>query len=136
MQTISQKSVVVKYKAELASQNYVAAVGNANAFKKKELLEDYLPVLERLEDNEKSRIQFVTERLDKLIGMFHSVSHALGQTAGLMKAQNDTVTGEQTLAHFIQTQGQDCGDVTQQIQIEVYKPPSHLLKSKQEMVAK
>ena len=58
LQNISQKSVVVKYKAELAQQSYVAAVGAANRFKQQELTETYLPCLDRLWSLEKERLDF------------------------------------------------------------------------------
>ncbi len=100
VQTISKQGILVKYKAELATQNYYKQVKQINGF-----LDEWNPSFKsevgKIQSLEEARVGFKKFVLDKFIQNLNSIGQTINFVADQCLADNDKVTAQDTLLDFI-----------------------------------
>ena len=72
VQRITNQTLNIKYKAELASQEYKKEVDTLNGLLG-QFADEYKPLLQRLQQSEESRINFFKYNLEKFIKQMHTL---------------------------------------------------------------
>ena len=70
------------------------------------------------------------------VQMLDSVGDVLGKTSEKVVVEHQRVSSEFSLQALVEREGQEACEATQPIQVEVYEPPVHLVKSRKEVEAK
>lgn len=133
LKTISEKGMLLKYKAELASQHYTKSVNSINAWVKETLHQEYIPSLTKIQKIEEDRIGFTKIVMSKFIGGLTSVGDTLNHMAGLLMEENQGVSIDSTLAKFINKNISENEIPNKEVQIEMYQTSQDFVKYKKEL---
>lgn len=134
VQSISKQGVLIKYKAELATQGYNKNVSKMNEF----LLgwrSNYTGEVSKLQSLEEARIGFEKFVMDKFIQNLNSIGQTINFVADQCLNDNDKVTTQDTLLDFIYS-SRSKNPLPLQIEPEVYKPKAELVKYRNELAAR
>jgi len=90
----------IKYRAELGCQEYKQELESLNNQLKK-FEDDYKPLLQRLQQGEESRINFLKYNLEKIMKHFNSFGKAFIERAAEMQGSITMINSETDLRIFI-----------------------------------
>ena len=100
VQKISKRGVTVKYKAEVASQTYKKAIEGVNN-QVKLLHNDYCPNLQKLQQLEESRINFMKYNLEKMMKHICSFGLKTSNQSKVIQEQTQFISSETDIKLFV-----------------------------------
>ena len=118
VQKISKKGVTVKYKAEVASQNYKKAIDRVNT-QVKSLQTEYSQHLQKLQQLEEARINFMKYNLEKLMKHMGSLGAKITTQARLVQDQSMFISSETDIKLFV-NENRSKSDMPQIINLETF----------------
>ena len=120
VQKISKRGVTVKYKTEVASQSYKKAIENVNV-QTKVLHTEYCPYLQKLQQLEESRINFMKYNLEKLMKHMGAFGTKITSQAKVVQEQSQFISSETDIKLFV-NENRSYTELPQEVNLETLNP--------------